>query len=191
MPTTLSAPRPPAPAICLTVFRLHWWDRHNNETSLFHSYDAALASLARTVRDALADRPETTTPAGALTDAQTVLAFYGGDSGEGGPDAPTCGESGDTGFEIVEDLVGGKEPGEVTLRLANLRVLDGDPDDPDVPAVTYCLDADGLTIAVRPGPDGYPYVLITPHDHLSGGPITVRLEDPLRPGGFEQTYRMS
>jgi hypothetical protein len=64
----------------------------------------------------------------------------------------------------------------VSLRLARLRVLDGDPSDPDTPAVTYCLDAAGLTVAVSSGPGGYPAVLITPEDHLSGTPITVRIE---------------
>ncbi len=193
MPTTLSSapPRRARPSVCLTVFRLHCWNRHADETELFRSYNAALASLARTVRRDLAERPESATHAEPLTDAQAVLAFYGGDGGTGGHEAPTSGVSGDVGFEIVEDLVAGAEPVQVTLRLASLRVLDGDPDDPDTPAVTYCLHADGLTIAVRPGPNGHPSVLITPEDHLSGVPITVRLQDPSRPGGFEQTYRVS
>lgn len=153
------------------------------DTSLFRTYDAALASLASAIRR---DSSYLARPGGrvCLGDAETVLAFYGGDGGAGGPEAPTCGESGDAGFEIVEEPVSGPEPAAVYLRLATLRVLD---DDPAEPAVTYCLDAGGLTVAILPG--AYPTVLITPESHLSGLPITVRFEDPLRPAGFEHTYR--
>lgn len=198
--STIPAPRPaPAPTaptvpVGATVQLLHRWDRHVDDTTLYRDYPAALAALAAAVR---ADWSDIThrgdvpaTPAG-LTDAEAVLAFYGGTGGAGGPDAPTSGESFDAGFEIIEEVVAGPEPGEASLRLGTFRVLDADPADTDIPAVTYCLDAAGLTVAVYAGPDGYPAVSITPDDHLSGIPITVRLEDPFRPGGFEQTYRVS
>ena len=95
------------------------------------------------------------------------------------------------GQSMDEDVVAGPEHSAVSLRLGTLRVLDGAPEDPEVPPVTYCLDADGLTVSVFPGPDGHPTVLVAPQEHLSGLPITVRLEDPFQPGGFEQTYRVS
>jgi hypothetical protein len=185
---------PIAPPVGLIVYRLHRWGRIEQTTELFRTYASALACLATAARESWADitfREDVPEDPAELTDAETVLAFYGGDGGAGGPETPTFGESFDTGFEIVEDLVGGPEPAEVTLRLASLRVLDTDPDDPDVPAVTYCLDAEGLTIAVASDPGGHPRVLITPEGELSGVPITVRLEDPFRPGGFERTYRVS
>jgi len=184
---------PPAP-VGATVYLLHRWDPHVDDTDLYRSYDAALAALAAVVRADWSDLVHRTgVPATRTTfsDAEIVMAFYGGDGGSGGPDAPTTGESGDAGFEIVEEPVAGPEPSEVSLRLATLSVLDGDPAEHDVPAVTYCLDADGLTVAVFPGPDGYPTVLITPQDHLTGMPVRVRLEDPFQSGGFEQTYRVS
>jgi hypothetical protein len=177
-----------------TVHLLHRWDRHLDEASLYRDYPAALAALAAAVR---ADWPDIThrgdvpsSPDG-FSDAEIVLAFYGGTGGDGEPDAPTLGESFDAGFEIVEEVVAGPEPGEVSLRLGTFRVLDAGPDETGISAVTYCLDAAGLTVAVYAGPDGNPAVTITPDDHLSGIPITVRLEDPFRPGGFEKTYRVS
>jgi hypothetical protein len=170
---TLTAPVGP------TVFLLHRWNAHVDETNLFRSYAAALAELASAVRVDWADVAHRAdvpdTPEG-LSDADAVITFYRGDDGTGGSDAPMTGEWFDAGFEIVEEPVAGSEPREVSLRLARLRVLDGDPSDPDTPAVTYCLDAAGLTVAVYSGPDGYPAVLITPEDHLSGAPVTVRLE---------------
>lgn len=194
--STLPAPMPTltqtAP-VGTTVHLLHRWDRHVDDTSLYRDYAAALAALAAAVRtdwSDIAHRAEVPDTHVGLSDAEAVMAFYGGDGGSGGPAAPTTGESFDAGFEIVEEPVAGPEPGEVSLRLATLRVLDGDPADPDVPAVTYCLDADGLTVAVFPSAEGYPTVLITPEDHLTGIPITVCLEDPFRPGGFEQTYQV-
>lgn len=167
-----------------TVHLLRRWDRHDDHVSVYFSYAAALAALAAFVR---VEVPETSD---GLGDAEVVMSFYDGDGGSGGPDAPTTGETADGGFAIVEESVAGPEPVEVSLRLAALRVLDSGAED-GAPAVTYCLDADGLTIAVLPGPDGYPTVLITPESHLSGIPVTVRLEDPFRPCGFERTYRVS
>jgi hypothetical protein len=61
-----------------------------------------------------------------LTDAETVLAFYGGDGGAEGSETPTFGQAFDTSFEIVEDLVGAPEPVEVTLRRTSLRAPDGE-----------------------------------------------------------------
>lgn len=172
-PVTLTAPVGP------TVFLLHRWNAHVDETHLFRTYAAALAELASAVRADWADvahRAEVPDTPEGLSDAETVITFYRGDNETGGPDASMTGESFDGGFEIVEEPVAGAEPSEVSLRLANLRVLDGDPSAPETPAVTYCLDATGLTVAVYSGPDGYPTVLITPENHLSGTPVTVRIE---------------
>ncbi|MFI6029487.1 hypothetical protein [Amycolatopsis magusensis] len=198
--STTPAPRPapalPAPTapVGATVQMLRRWDRHVDTTTLYRDYTAALAALAAAVRADWSDityRGDVPATADGLSDAEVVLAFYDGDGGAGGPDAPTSGESFDAGFEIVEEVVAGPEPGEASLRLGTFRVLDADPADTDGPAVTYCLDAAGLTVAVYAGPDGYPAVAITPDGHLSGVPITVRIEDPSHSGGFEQTYRVS
>jgi hypothetical protein len=180
MPTTPAAPVGP------TVFLLHRWNAHVDETGLFRSYAAALAKLASAVRTEWADvahRADVPDAPDGLGDAEAVMAFYGGDGGTGGREAPMAGESLDAGFEIVEEPVAGPEPVEVTLRLASLRVLDGDPSDPHAPVVTYWLDAAALTVAVYAGLDGNPYVLITPQDHLSGTPVTVRLENRFGPAG--------
>lgn len=184
--STSSSPPPAAPGVQVgtIVHLLRRWDRHDDHISLYFGYDAALAALAAFVR---VEVPETSDRLG---DAEVVMSFYDGDGGSGGPDAPTTGETADGGFAIVEESVAGPEPVEVSLRLAALRVLDSGAED-SAPAVTYCLDSDGLTVAVFPGQDGYPTVLITPEGHLSGIPITVRLEDPFRPDGFERTYRVS
>jgi hypothetical protein len=37
--------------VCPSVFRLHWWNSFDDEIALFGTFDAALASLLRTVRD--------------------------------------------------------------------------------------------------------------------------------------------
>lgn len=188
--STTATTTAPAPPVGQTVFLLRWWDRHAEEIELFHTYEAALHALARDVRELLVWHVPPPAALETLTDADVVLAFYGGDGGTGGREAPTFGidESSEAGFEIVEELIGGPEPAEVTLRLASLRVLDGDP---DIPSVAYCLDAEGLTVAVSHDHSGYPTVHVTVEEHLSGVPITVRLEDPARPGGFEQTYRVA
>ncbi|WNV83130.1 hypothetical protein [Umezawaea sp. Da 62-37] len=192
VPTPSPITEPPAP-VGLTVHLLRRWDRHVDDTCPFYSYAAALAALAGAVR---ADWPDITHRADvpdsceSLSDAEVVRTFYG-DDGTGEFDAPTSGTSDDAGFAIVKEHVAGPEPGEVSLRLGTLRVLDADPAEDTAPAVTYCLDADGLTVAVFPGPDGHPTVLITPEGQMSGVPVTVRLEDPFGPGGFEQTYRVS
>ncbi|MGW4527808.1 hypothetical protein [Amycolatopsis sp. NPDC004378] len=194
--STIPAPAPAeltAP-VGATVQLLHRWDRHLDDTTLYRDYPAALSALAAAVRADWSDithRADVPASPAGLSDAEVVLVYYAGDGGAGGPDAPTCGESFDAGFEIIEEVVAGPEPGEASLRLGTFRVLDADPADTDIPAVTYCLDAAGLTVAVFAGPDGYPTVSITPETHLSGIPITVRLEDPFRPGGFEKTYRVS
>lgn len=197
MPTSSTTPPTAAPPVQVgtTVHLLRRWDRHDDHISVYFSYAAALAALAAVVRADwsdiahLAEVPDT--PDG-LSYAEVVMAFYEVDGGAGGPEAPTTGESvDDGGFAIVEEPIAGPEPDEVSLRLATLRVLDGDPAEDEVPAVTYCLEAAGLTVAVFPGPDGYPAVLITPEGHLSGIPVTVRLEDPFRPGGFEHTHLVS
>jgi hypothetical protein len=180
----------PMPTIGLSVSRLHWWDRNTNETELFYSYDAALHHLATILRQTWNDvswRPGVPATSDGLTDAQVVVLFYDGDGGAGGRETPTCCVDDERGFEIVDTVIHGPAPAEVSLRLASLRVLDGDPDDP---AVTYCLDADGLTIAVSHGPDGSPVVHITPQAELSGIPVTVRLQSPPGPVA-SRAYRVS
>jgi hypothetical protein len=176
---------------------LHLFGRHADVTA-YHSYPAALAALAAIVR---ADWAEITyrddVPAGpdGLSDAEAVLLYFRGNGGPGGREAPTFGMSfaGECGFAIGERVVAGPEPSAVSLRMGTFRVSDPDPDpaDTDVPAVTYCLDAAGLSVDVTTGADGNPSVLITPHSQLTGLPVTVRLEDPVRPGGFTRTYRVS
>ncbi|SDD55154.1 hypothetical protein [Actinokineospora iranica] len=193
-PRPTPTPQPPTVPVGATVQLLHRWDGHVDDTTLYRDYSAALAALAASVRADWSDithRGDVPATPDGLSDAEIVLAFYGGDGGVGDPDAPTSGGSPAAGFDIVEEVVAGPEPGEVQLRLGTFRVLDADPAETDVPAVTYCLDAAGLTVAVYTGLDGYPEVSITPDDYLSGIPITVRLEGPCRPGGFEQTCRVS
>ncbi|GAB3162144.1 hypothetical protein GCM10027258_80580 [Amycolatopsis stemonae] len=188
-----TTPEAPTATVGTHVHVLHRFGR-DSEISLYHSYPAALAALATAVRadwSSITYRDDVPASPDGLSDAEAVLSYFGGNGGSGGPDAPTFGMSLDAGFVISEDVVAGPEPAAVSLRLGTLRVLDGDPADPDVPALTYCLDADGLTVAVFPGPDGHPTVLITPEAHMSGLPVTVRLEDPFQPGGFEQTHRVS
>lgn len=187
-----SAPEAPTAPVGTRVHVLH---RFGNPSgiSVHPDYPAALAALAAACRaewSEVAWRADVPASPDGLSDAETVLVFYGGDGGAGGPDAPTCGESIDAGFEIVDEVVAGPEPSAVSLRLGTFRVVDADPADDDVPAVTYCLDAAGLTVAVAAGPDGYPSVSITPKDHLTGIPVKVRLEDPFGPGGTEQTYQV-
>lgn len=191
-PSTVASAAP----VSTRVHLLRRWDRNIDNIDLYHDYASALAALAATVRadwSAITNNSEVPDRHDGLSDAEVVLAFYGGDGGSGGPDAPTLGldESSDAGFVITEEVVAGPEPSEVSLRLGTFRVLDAAPADTDVAAVTYCLDADGVTVAVFPGPDGYPVVLITPEGSLSGKPVTVRLEGPFLPGGFEQTYQVS
>lgn len=163
-------PTPP-PRLRQTVHVLHRWDSYTGEeTGVFRTYASALASLATTLRagwQAVAHRDNVPADPTNLSDAETVLAYYGGDGGDGGRETPTFGvnEASEAGFELIETTVRGPETCEVSLRLATLRVHDGDPDDPD--AVTYYLDAEGLTIAVTAGPSGYPHVRITPESYLS------------------------
>lgn len=193
-PATPPIPQQAAP-VGLTVYRLHRWDyRDTHETELFYSYQAALSALATSVvdswgdtiwREGMPDSPD------GFTDAQVVLLYYGGDGGSGGREHPTVGESFGNGFEIIPDLVRGPEPTQLALRLATLCVLDGDPGDPDIPPVTYFLNAAGLTVAVAPDPQGYPVVRITPDTVLSGAPVAAHVKDPLGPGGFKRTYHVS
>lgn len=185
-PTTAAAPAG------TTVQLLHRWDPDIDETSLHRDYPAALNALAATVRadwPPIAHRHDIPATPDELSDAEVVLAFYARTSGD--PEAPTSGESRDAGFEIVEEPVLGPRPNTASLRVATLRVLDADSAEPDTPPVTYCLDVFGLSVAVSHDPDGHPVVLIAPEDHLSGVPVTVRLEDPRGPGGFEVAHRLS
>lgn len=196
---TIPGPESPAASTAPvgdTVHLLRRWEVDIETVSPYRDYAAALAALAARVRadwSAITHRAEVPDSHAGLGDAEVVLALYGGNGGSGGTGAPTFGvdESSDAGFEITEAVVTGPGPREVSLRRGTLRVLDSDPTDTDVAAVTYCLDAEGLTVAVFPGPDSHPVVLITPEGRLSGIPVTVRLEDPFQPGGFEQTYQVS
>lgn len=175
MSTTPESPYSPA----ATVHVLRRWDRHSDEVTLHHGYKAALGELAAFLRGdtaaaaALTERPSAPRD---LSDAEVVMAVYGGDGGSGGVDAPTAGEDfHDGGFSITEEPVSGPEPAAVGLRLAVLRVLDGGTDQL---SVTYCLEAAGLSITVRSGENGYPAVSITPDSHMSGLPITVEFTNP-------------
>jgi hypothetical protein len=161
-----------------TVHVLRRWDRHSDEITLHHGYDAALGELAAFLRGdtaaaaALTERPSAPRD---LSDAEVVMSVYGTGGSGGGVDAPTAGEDfHDGGFTITEEPVSGPEPAAVGLRLAVLRVLDGGTDQL---SVTYCLEAAGLSIAVRSGENGYPAVSITPDRHISGRPITVDLKN--------------
>lgn len=157
----------------LSVWTLHWWNRHVDERELYLSYDEALHHLARQVREEWAEenwRDELPASDRSLTDGQAVSRFYGGQIQL----SPTCGERGDRGFEITEDHVRVSGPDELELRLASLRVLDEDPVDPHARPLTYCLDAIGVTVAVYPGRNG-------PVVHVSNNslplPISVTLDD--------------
>ena len=186
-----TTPETPTAPVGTHVHVLHRFGR-DSEISLYHSYPAALAALAPAVRadwSSITYREDTPASPDELSDAEVVLAYFGGNGRSGGPDAPTFGMSLDAGFVISEDVVAGPEPSVVSLRMATLRVLDADR--ADIAAVTYCLDAAGLTITVYTGPDGYPAVSITPGTSPGGVPITVRLGGAFRPDGVEQTYRVS
>lgn len=176
-----------------TVYLLHRWDPHVSETALYRDYAAALAALAAIVRanwSDVAHRIDVPDSHEGLTDAEAVLAYYGGNGGSGDTTAPTAAESFDAGFEITEEPVAGPEPREVSLRLATLRIVD-DRTDAETTTVTYFMDAAGLTVAVSSGPDGYPHVLITPENRITSMPVTVRIETPSRHTGPGKTAHMS
>ncbi|UUV32120.1 hypothetical protein NQK81_01345 [Amycolatopsis roodepoortensis] len=171
----------PAP-VGTTVHILHRLGR-DGELTAYHDLSSALAALAASVRPKwheLAYRDDVPASPDGLSDAEVVFTFYRVEGDTDSPSAPLFGITLQDGFTIVERTVAGPEPAQVPLRLATVSVLDSDPDETGGPAVTYRLNAAGLTLAVSPGPDGFPSVLITPDAHMAGLPFSVHAAAPAR-----------
>lgn len=174
--STFLARQPAAPSstpeIGTTVWLLHTWNRHGDETQVYFSYADALHALANTVRDDWTNRMGPFASPEGLSDGAAVARFYGIELAE----EPTVGEHVDDGFEIVEHQVYGREPERVDRRRATLRVFDKDPDGGQHSPLTYRLDAIGLVITVTAGMHG-PFVAIGNESLPAGTALHVAADD--------------
>ncbi|WP_034271094.1 hypothetical protein [Haloechinothrix halophila] len=177
MPTSTFLARQPAapsstPEVGTTMWLLHTWNHHGDETEVYFSYDDAVHTLASRVRDNWANRMgPSTTPKG-LSDGAAVSLFYDSEISE----APTVCEHIDDGFEIVEHQVYGREPERVERRMATLRVFDEHPDGPQYSPLTYRVDAIGLAITITAGMHG-PFVAIGNESLPAGTALHVAADD--------------
>jgi hypothetical protein len=177
MPTsTFLARQPAAPSstaeIGTSVWLLHTWNRHGDETQVYFSYADALHALATTARDQWPNLKGLPANPKDLSDGTTVSLFYGTELSE----EPTVGEHIDDGFEIVEHQVYGREPERVDRRMATLRVFDEYPDGAQYSPLTYRLDAIGLAITVTAGMYG-PFVAIGNESLPAGTALHVAADD--------------
>ncbi|HET6285721.1 MAG TPA: hypothetical protein VFG15_03085 [Amycolatopsis sp.] len=185
---TASAPFTLVPGTTLFEF-LRWDDFQDYRThcTTQEAAEAAVAAFVRANWDDVRHRRRGPETHDGLSDAEAISAYYDGTvaAEDRQPGTLSCGAvaHSEHGFEIHEVPLSGPEPGAVTLRHGTLRIEERPG---NVDPVTYCLDVAGLTVAVTPGPDGFPTVVVTPQYHLTGVPLTLRVEDSAEGEVFER-----